>query len=67
MIDKPTWQVAKSVLLYMLATMFLDGVCQDKCVSFFAIRKVVRKGRLFYGKKLKIARILAFLPEFFHQ
>ena len=23
-IDKPTWQVAKSVLLYMMATMFLD-------------------------------------------
>jgi len=43
------------------------GVCQDKCVSFFAIRKAVRKGRLFYGKKLKIARTLAFFPEFFHQ
>ena len=44
-----------------------ERVCQDKCVSFFAIRKAVRKGRLFYGKKLKIARILAFFPEFFHQ
>jgi len=44
-----------------------ERVCQDKCVSFFAIRKAVRKGRLFYGKKLKIARTLAFLPEFFHQ